>query len=137
MKTYRHNVIVHWGDTDPARIVFYPNYFEWLDQSTRLYFDFVGLPWEALMSKYGVPGLPIVEANARFKRPSLFRDEIAIESTVTEWAEKTFKITHNVINRGEVAVEGFETRVWSRPVPDDPKRLKAYPIPAEIKQAFE
>ena len=35
MKTYHHNVAVHWGDTDPARIVFYPNYFEWFDQSTR------------------------------------------------------------------------------------------------------
>src|SRR6267378_3648872 len=24
MKTFRYNVIVHWGDTDPAKIVFYP-----------------------------------------------------------------------------------------------------------------
>src|SRR6185295_11579207 len=53
VKTYRHNVSVHWGDTDPARIVFYPNYFEWFDQSTRLFFDSVGLDWDSLAKKYG------------------------------------------------------------------------------------
>ena len=51
VKTYRHNVAVHWGDTDPARIVFYPNYFEWFDQSTRLLFDSVGLDWDSLGKK--------------------------------------------------------------------------------------
>src|SRR5512139_1297408 len=56
MKTYRHNVIVHWGDTDPARIVFYPNYFAWFDESTRLFWDSVGLDWDTLGKKYGVIG---------------------------------------------------------------------------------
>ena len=82
VKTYRHNVAVHWGDTDPARIVFYPNYFEWFDQSTRLFFDSVGLDWDSLGQKYGIMGLPIVEAKARFLAPCRFRDEIAIESHV-------------------------------------------------------
>jgi 4-hydroxybenzoyl-CoA thioesterase len=66
LKTYRHNVVVHWGDTDPAKIVFYPNYFAWFDQSTRLLFDSVGLDWDKLLRNYGVPGLPIVEAKAKF-----------------------------------------------------------------------
>src|SRR6266700_5774439 len=72
VKTYRHNVAVHWGDTDPARIVFYPNYFEWFDQSTRLFFDSVGLDWDSLAKKYGIMGLPIVEAKARFLAPCKF-----------------------------------------------------------------
>ena len=137
MKTYRHNVTVHWGDTDPARIVFYPNYFEWFDQSARLLFESVGLDWDTLLARYGVPGLPIVEANARFKKPSLFRDEIVIESSVTEWQEKTLKVSHTVFNRGAVAVEGYEVRVWSRHVPEDPTRLKAFAIPDEVKRAFD
>ena len=66
MKTYRHKVSVHWGDTDPARIVFYPNYYIWFDQSTRLLFDSVGLDWDHLQAKYGVPGCPLVETHARY-----------------------------------------------------------------------
>jgi len=137
VKTYRHNVTVHWGDTDPANIVFYPNYFAWFDESSRLYFDSVGLPWETLMEKYGIVGLPIVEAKARFLAPSVFRDEIVIESAIGKWNDKTFEISHAVLNRGLRAVEGYEIRAWTQRRPDDPTRLKAVPIPPEIKAAFD
>jgi 4-hydroxybenzoyl-CoA thioesterase len=137
LKTFRHNVSVHWGDTDPARIVFYPNYFSWFDESTRLFFDSVGLSWDMLTEKHGIVGLAILEAKAKFLSPSRFRDEIVVESQITEWSEKTFKISHAVLNKGERAVEGYEIRAWVVPRPEDPSRLKAVPIPAEIKAAFE
>ena len=137
MKIYRHNVVVHWGDTDPASIVFYPNYFSWFDQSTRLYFDSVVLEWPTLMEKYGIPGLPIVEAKSKFIAPCLFRDEILIETQITKWNDKTFEVGHVVSNRGVRSVEGYELRVWTNRRPEDPTRFKAIPIPAEIKAAFE
>jgi len=137
VKTYRHNVTVHWGDTDPANIVFYPICVAWFDESARLYFDSVGLPWETLMEKYGIVGLPIVEAKARFLAPSVFRDEIIIESAIGKWNDKTIEISHAVLNRGLRAVEGYEIRAWTQRRPDDPTRLKAVPIPPEIKAAFD
>jgi 4-hydroxybenzoyl-CoA thioesterase len=137
VKTFRHNVTVHWGDTDPASIVFYPNYFSWFDESARLFFDSVGLSWEMLMEKHGIAGLPIVEAKARFLSPSMFRDEIVVESQITEWNDKTFKISHAVLNKGQRAVEGYEIRAWVVRLAEDPNRLKAVPIPAEIRAAFE
>ena len=137
MKTYRYKVTVHWGDTDPAKIVFYPNYFAWFDESARLFFDSVGLSWEMLIEKYGIAGLPIVEAKAKFIAPSKFRDEIVVESQITEWNEKTFKVSHAVVNRGRRAVEGYEIRVWAHRHPEDPNRFKAMPIPEEIKAVFE
>jgi len=137
MKTYRHDVVVHWGDTDPAGIVFYPNYFEWFDQSTRLFWDSLGLDWDSLAKKYGIVGLPIIEAKARFIAPSMFRDEIVVETHISKWNDKTFEVSHAVLNRGVRAVEGYEIRVWAQKRPDDPSRLKAVPIPEEIKAAFE
>ncbi len=137
MKTYRHGVNVHWGDTDPASIVFYPNYFSWFDQSARMLFESVQLDWNTLMARYGVPGLPIVEANARFIAPCRFRDQIVIESGIDTWHDKTFRVRHTVFNRDVACVEGFEVRVWSKPRPDDPARLKAHSIPPEIRAAFE
>src|SRR5713226_926593 len=94
VKTYQHKVTVHWGDTDPAKIVFYPNYFVWFDQSTRLLFDSVGLDWDSLVRKYGIVGLPIVEAKARFLAPCKFRDEIVVESHIGKWNDKTFEVSH-------------------------------------------
>ena len=54
-----------------------------------------------------------------------------------KWNDKTFEVGHAVLNRGVRAVEGYEIRVWAHRHPEDPDRLKAMPIPAEIKAAFE
>ena len=137
MKTYKHNVVVHWGHTDPATIVFYPNYFEWFDQSTMLLFKSVGLDWGTLMQKYGVPGLPLVEASSRFRAPCKFLDEIVVETSVSQWNEKTIELKHSVTNRGVLSVEGREVRAWVKPHPDDPSRIKAFPLPDEVRKAFE
>src|SRR5258708_22496121 len=108
VNTSRHKVTVHWGDTDPAKIVFYPNYFEWFDQSTRLYFDSVGLDWDSLVRKYGIVGLPIVEAKARFLAPCTFRHEIVVESRIGKANDKTFEVSHPVASAAARAVEGYE-----------------------------
>jgi 4-hydroxybenzoyl-CoA thioesterase len=137
MKTYQHAVVVHWGDTDPAKIVFYPNYFVWFDESTRMYFDSVGLNWDNLMDQYNAVGFPIVDAHARLLAPSMFRDEIVVETSIGKWNEKTFVVNHVIYNKGKKCVEGEETRVWALRHPDDPTRLKAGIIPPEIIKAFE
>jgi 4-hydroxybenzoyl-CoA thioesterase len=137
MKIYQHRIRVHWGHTDPARIVFYPNYFAWMDESAQLLFDSVGLGWNALKEKYGVPGLPLVEAKSRFVSPSRFGDEIIVESSVAKWNDKTVELSHRITNAGKVAVEGMEIRVWAAPHPEDPSRLKAVSIPEEVRKAFD
>jgi len=137
VKSYRHHVAVHWGDTDPAKIVFYPNYFAWFDESTRMLFDSVGLDWDRLLERYGVTGLPIVEANARFASPSRFRDQLTVESQIGKWSQKSFVVNHVIWNGTVRAVEGYEARVWTMPREDDPSRLKAVAIPPEVKAAFD
>src|SRR3981081_2113285 len=107
VKTYRHSVAVHWGDTDPARIVFYPNYFEWFDQSTRLFFDSVGLDWDSLGEKYGIIGLPV------------------IESQTGNCNYKLFEVAHAVSHRGLRPVDGYEIHVQAHRHPEKPDPLKA------------
>ena len=54
-----HRVRIDWGDCDPARIVFYPNYFRWFDQATSRLFESVGLPWSVLFRSGDITGLPL------------------------------------------------------------------------------
>jgi 4-hydroxybenzoyl-CoA thioesterase len=84
-----------------------------------------------------IVGLPIVEAKARFIAPCKFRDEIVVESHISKWNDKTFEVSHTVVNGAVRAVEGYEIRVWAQRRPDEPDRLKAISIPAEIRSAFE
>lgn len=135
-KVYHHQVVVQWGDTDPAKIAFYPNFFTWFDESTRGLFDSVGLDWDMLMDRYGVVGVPIVTVNATFRRPAVFRDNLVVESSITSWNDSTFVVTHRVLRDTHLIAEGTETRVWAAHHPDDPKRLRPTPIPPEIVAAF-
>jgi len=137
MKTHQHQVYVHWGDTDPAKIVFYPNYFVWFDESALHLFESAGFGWNTLMEKYGAAGLPIVEVKARFLAPSRFGDQIVVESGVSKWNEKTLEVSHTIFNGGVKAVEGYEVRAFVKPHPEQPGRIKAFPIPPEMRAALE
>ncbi len=136
--TLRGNVTIDvgWGDCDPAEIVFYPNYFKWFDVGTHRLFDAAGLSFVTLREQYGIIGVPLLNAEASFSRPSRYGERIEIESWIERWERKTFRVAHRVHNAGEIAVEGTELRAWVAPHPDDAGRMRAVEIPAAIKAAF-
>ena len=137
MLNYTLTIQISWGHCDPAKIVFYPNYFIWFDQSAHHLFDKAGANMGDLMDQYGVVGLPIVDAHAEFIYPSKYGDEIEVTSWISEWREKTLIVTHEIHNNGLLAVKGTEVRVWAKPHPDDPKRLQAQVIPDSIRASFD
>ena len=137
MLKYTLTIQISWGHCDPAKIVFYPNYFIWFDQSAHHLFDKAGANMGDLMDQYGVVGLPIVNAHAEFIYPSKYGDEIEVTSWISEWREKTLIVTHEIHNNGLLAVKGTEVRVWAKPHPDDPKRLQAQVIPDSIRASFD
>tara|TARA_B100000700_G_scaffold307987_1_gene385105 strand:+ start:107 stop:523 length:417 start_codon:yes stop_codon:yes gene_type:complete len=128
---------VEWGHCDPAKIVFYPNYFIWFDQSSHQLFKNAGVGMEKLIKMYGIIGLPIVDARAEFILPSKFNDLIKITSWISEWKEKSFVIYHEIHNDGEIAVKGSEVRVWAKLHPKNHLLIKTDVIPNELKNNFE
>ena len=130
----RIRIRVEFGDCDPAKIVFYANYFRWFDQCTSALFDAAGLPLRQLFKAHGVVGIPLVEARARFIIPSTYGDELVAESSVTEWNKSSFVISHRFLRDGKLAMEGSETHVWATVHPTDAHRLKAVPLPRDVIQ---
>jgi 4-hydroxybenzoyl-CoA thioesterase len=133
MLTNRRTIRVEWAHCDPAKIVFYPQYLIWFDSCAAYLFESAGLPTTELFAQYGLVGLPLVDVRAQFMQPSRWGDDLVAESGVSEWRRSTFVVRHRLYRPGDVlAVEGFETRVWAAPHPDDPARIKAQPIPPEF-----
>jgi len=133
MRTNRRSVRVEWAHCDPAKIVFYPQYLIWFDSCAAWLFESVGLPTTALFDDYKLVGMPLVDIKVRFLVPSRWGDDVVIESGVSEWRRSSFVVRHRLFKAdGALAVEGFETRVWAVPHPDDPERIKTAPIPAEV-----
>jgi 4-hydroxybenzoyl-CoA thioesterase len=129
----RRNVRIEWGDCDGAGIVYYPRYFEWFDACTHALFERAGLPMPALIAEYGIAGIPMVDTRARFLHSSTFGDDVAIESTVVRWGRSSFDVQHRLLRGELVAIEGFETRVWTV---KDGARLKGVAVPDDVKRRF-
>lgn len=131
------SVKVSWGHCDPAKIVFYPNYFIWFDQNAHNLFNKAGLNMGHLMDKYGVVGLPIVNAHADFLYPSKYSDVIEVTTWISEWRKKSLIVSHEIYNNSILAVKGTEIRVWAKPHTSDPKRIMTEAIPDSIRKYFE
>jgi 4-hydroxybenzoyl-CoA thioesterase len=135
--TNTRTVRIEWGDCDPAGIVFYPRYFEIFDSSTTALFErALGMTKYKFTKAYNFVGYPMVDTRARFLIPTRYGDDVQIETSI-EFGTSSFNIQHRLSKDGKLAVEGFETRVWVVPHPEDPSRIKSQPIPREVIAKFE
>jgi 4-hydroxybenzoyl-CoA thioesterase len=135
--TARRQIVVEWGHCGPAGIVFNSRYFQFFDWSTWLLFEqALGVPTFKFSTEFDVT-MPIVDVKARFLAPAKFGDVIEIISTLAEFRRSSFDVEHHIENAGRLVVAGQETRVWTGHDPQQPERLRAKPIPAEVKARFK
>jgi 4-hydroxybenzoyl-CoA thioesterase len=133
MLTNTRTTRIEWGDCDPAGIIFYARYFDIFDVSTTVMLErALGMKKIEYLKAYNFLGHPLVETRAKFRLPTRFGDEVTIETALVACGRSSFKIEHRLSHAGALAVEGSETRVWVVRHPDDPKRLRPQPIPAEV-----
>ena len=133
-KTTVYEVKVQFGDCDPAGIVFFPNFSRWMDASSLHFFMECGVPpWRELVKTTGIIGTPLLEIHTKFTRPATYGETLQIHTSVEEWRDKVF-IQKHVVKRGDdLLCEGRETRAFVIHPPGEPDRIKAIPVPADIK----
>lgn len=132
MLVNRRTLRIEWGQCDPAGIVFYPQYLIIFDSSTGWLFERTGLSPSAMRKKYRIVGMPVVEVGARFVQPCRFDDEVIVESEVGEWGRSSFTVRHRILKQNQLALDGFEKRVWAAADLQRPGAIKSQPVPAEI-----
>ena len=133
----RRQLTVEWSHCDPAGIVFNSRFFEYFDWGTWTLFEAaLGVKPPDLAGAFGIVGLPLVDAGARFIAPARFGDVVEVTSQVSEFRRSSFDVDHKLMVRGELAVEGRETRVWAVRDPANPGQIKAQPIPADVIARF-
>ncbi len=134
-RVQKHRINVEFGDCDPAQIAFYPNFFRWFDSSSRHFFENCGVkPWREMEKECGIIGTPVVETSSRFIRPTSYGDVVEVHTSIVEWNAKTFRMKHELWRDDVLLAEGFDVRVFAIRHPDDPARIKAVPIPGDIRE---
>ncbi|MBO9643269.1 MAG: acyl-CoA thioesterase [Pseudacidovorax sp.] len=139
-KTITYTARVEFGDCDPAGIVWFPNFFGWIDAASRHFFAGCGVPrWEETTRTLGVIGTPLVDTQARFVSTASYGDTLHFAVQVREWREKSFVQTYRVTRddpEGETLIlECEEVRIFGGKRPDG--RLRALPVPPEIRALCE
>lgn len=120
---------VRWGDTDAAGIVFYPNFYKWMDEATHEFLGSISLPSSKMFAEMQT-SVPLLEAKCEFKQPLLFEDQVILRSSVEELHNKVFKMKHVFIKENSIVAEGYELRAWT----SFKEKPKAQPIPAFIRE---
>jgi 4-hydroxybenzoyl-CoA thioesterase len=134
---YRRQFPIEWGHCDPAGIVFNSRFFEFFDWSAWMLFEAaLGIRPADLAKAFGIVGIPLVDAKARFLRPAKFNDMADIASEIGRFGRGSFEVRHRISIDGELAVEGSEIRVWAKQDPTDATRLQVIPIPADVIGRF-
>ncbi|MGM9951603.1 MAG: acyl-CoA thioesterase [Lysinibacillus sp.] len=123
---------VRWGDTDAAGIVFFPNFYKWMDEASHELLRKTGKSSWALFNEEH-KSIPLLEAHCQFYKPLLFEDHVTIETTVEHIANKTFKLIHTFKRQNEVVAQGYTVRAWTSFL----GKPKAIPIPDDVRQNFE
>jgi len=136
MLTNRQNIRIEWGDCDPEGIVYFPRYFEVFDACTRALFERAGLFKRDMLKKYDIAGIPVVDMKASFMIPSRFGDDVVVDSSVIKWGRSSFVVRHRLMRGDAIAVECFETRVWTARRDGEPGKLKARKVPDAVKVKF-
>lgn len=131
-------VDVRFGDCDPAGIVFFPNFSRWMDASSLNFFLRCGVPpWRELARTTGIIGTPVLEISTRFVRPATYGETIEVHTCVEEWRAKVFVHRHRVMRGDTPLCEGTEVRAFCIRDPEDPDRIRAVPVPADIRALCE
>ncbi len=135
-KTSVYAIDVHFGDCDPAGIVFFPNFSRWMDAASAFFFRDRGLPpWHAMTELPGSVGAPLLEIHTRFIKSVTYGETVEVHTRIEAWRAKVFIQHHRVMRGDDLVCEGRETRAFC--VRDDEGRLKAVPIPPFIRAACE
>jgi 4-hydroxybenzoyl-CoA thioesterase len=134
---FKREIRIAWGDCDPAGIVFNPRFFEFFDASTWGLFEAaLGVSQHDLAATYGILGIALVDARGNFMKPVAFGDTVEIVSRVSEFRRASFDVEHTLFNKGDISVEGSETRVWTVRRADNADAIAAAPIPADVIAKF-
>jgi 4-hydroxybenzoyl-CoA thioesterase len=126
---------VHWGDCDPAGIIFYPTYFRWMDAATWALLESVGYGAKRMRTEH--LAMPLVSANCDFLAPAEQSDHCEVRSRITRFGGKSFVVAHEIVRSdGTPLAKGAETRVWGRFSSGPGTPMKGETIPEALKALF-
>ena len=131
MKQHAVERTIMWGDLDSLGIVFYPRYYEWIDGSSHLFFESLGINFGVLWRDRQIL-FGLVETGCRYCKPGRYHQTIHIVTRIETLEKRTITLKHLIkkIPENDLMVEGTEKRICLNV--SDPENLRAVDIPDDV-----
>jgi len=132
-KTIKHSceIVITFGDCDPAGIVFYPNFYRFID---RTFHDWLR-QWGShnkLAESVNSLALGLIDCGATFHHVVRDGDVLQVNLFITEWRRKTFKVEYEAYVNDVLCLTAFEVRGLFQIVEDKIKAGEVSPLKAVI-----
>ena len=100
-------VRVRYAETDQMGVVYYSNYFVWMEVGRVAYCSELGFEYRDMERQDGAM-LVVAEATCRYRAPARFDDELAIRTFVTKARSRMIAFAYEVRNTatGELLATG-------------------------------
>jgi len=101
----RTSVQVRYAETDQMGVVYYANYFVWMEVARVAYCREAGFEYRDMEREDGA-FLAVTEAHCRYRRPARFGDRIELSCWVTESRSRTVRFAYRIRRGDELLAEG-------------------------------
>ena len=116
---------VRYAETDQMGVVYHANYLVWFEVGRVELLRSMGVPYQRLEEEFGCM-IAVVEAEARYRSPARYDDEIGVRTRLVALRGPVMKIAYEVIRLadGKLLCEGGTTHVVvgrdmvKRPLPE-------------------
>ena len=125
--------LIRFQHCDPAGIVFYPRYYEMLNQVVEDWFA-DGLQWSfAEMARQRSEGVPLVHATCDFLQSSQIWERVAFALELTRIGRKSFAVTITGTGAGTPRLRANLVLAYVRTT----DKMRAIPLPDELRARMQ
>lgn len=95
MKPFEWLIRVYYEDTDAQGVVYYANYFRYMERARTEWLRSLGVDQSHLLNEKRCMFV-VTESNARFLGPAKFNDEVVVTARLSALTRATFDIEQNI-----------------------------------------
>ena len=124
-KPFELPVRVYYEGTDAQGVVYYANYFCFMERARTEWLEAMGIDHITLMNDDNRI-LVISEANAKFLRPARLGDPLIVTASLRQLGRASFEIEQNIYresSEGDLLVQGGVTAAYLEADTMKPKRI--------------
>ena len=118
-------VRVYYEDTDAQGVVYYANYFRFMERARTEWLEAMGVDHVTLMNEENRI-LVVSEAHAKFLIPARLGDTLIVTARLSRLGRATFEIEQNIYRdstEGDLLIQGGVTAAYLDAVSMKPKRV--------------